>query len=193
MLVTSSIRRIFPTAVLILAAASAHSADNAPIRCVLSSPLSCPNTNYLSWSSGFAAAVTRFIGNGKADYFRPNQTLSWQALYGLGGPPDDRKSLLGGLFLFAACPAHDCAGQAAAVVLDDHGAIEAIGFSSFHCADKCDFDHRYLDFYVRRGPTADTLISALTEWGHGPGIRSLLHDPRVDDGLAGRTAIELLP
>jgi hypothetical protein len=190
---TSSVRRISFTAVLILGATSVQSADNAPIRCVVSDPLSCPNTNYLSWSPGFGAAVSRFIGSGKADYFRRNRTLSWQALYGLGGPPDPRKSLPGGLFLFAACPAHDCGGQAAAVVLDDHGAIEAIGFSSFHCADKCDFDHRYLDFYVRRGPTADTVISALTAWGQGPGIRSMLHDPKVDDGLAGRTTIELLP
>ena len=136
--------------------------------------------------------MTRFIGTGKVNYFRHDRALDWQALYGLGGPPDERKALPGGLFLFAACPAHDCGGQAAAIVLDAHGAIEGIGFSSFHCANRCDVDHRYLDFYVRRGATADTIMSALTEWGHGPAIRSLLQDPKVDDGLAERTTVKLL-
>jgi hypothetical protein len=87
---------------------------------------------------------------------------------------------LPGQYLFAACRGHDSEGQAAAIVLDAHGAIEGIGFSSFDCADRCDFDHRYLDFYVRRGLAADMVISALSQWGYGQGIRSLLHDPRVD-------------
>ena len=174
------------------AAVASDSAGAAPIHCVVSNPLSCPNTNYLSWSPGFGAAVTGFLGPKKADYFRANQTLSWQAQYGLGGPPDPRKSLPGGLFLFGACPPHDCAGQAAAIVLNDHGAIEGIGFSSFHCGGKCDFDHRYLDFYVRRGPTSDTVATILNEWGHGSGIRSMLHDPKVDDGLTARTTVELV-
>lgn len=186
----TSIRRTI--LVVFLGAASAHSGANSPIHCVISDPTSCPTTNDLSWSSGFEEAVTRFIGTTNVDYFRHDRALAWQALYGLGGPPSDRKALTSGLFLFAACPAHDCAGQAAAIVLDTHGAIDGIGFSSFHCANRCDVDHRYLDFYVRRGPMADTVISALTEWGHGPGIRSLLQDPKVDDGLAVRTTVKLL-
>jgi len=186
----SSIRNIFLMAVF--GAACMHSGANPPIRCVISDPTTCPTTNYLSWSAWFGHAVARFLGTTKVSYFRNDRALDWQALYGLGGPADDRKPLPAGLFLFAACPAHDCGGQAAAIVLGAHGAIEGIGFSSFHCADRCDFDRRYLDFYVRRGPTADTVVSALTEWGRGPHIRSLLHDPRVDNGLVERTTVQLL-
>jgi hypothetical protein len=153
----------------------------------MSNPLSCPNTNYLSWSAGFAEAVTRFIGDGKTSYFRRDAELSAQALFGLGGGPDERKSLPGGLFLFSACPAHECFGQAAAVVLDEQGIVKAIGFSRFHCAKRCDFEHRYLDFYVARGPTSDASISALSSWGTGSSIRALLQDPRVDDEIEGRT------
>ena len=183
----------FPAALYSVGAAVVpRSAQADPIHCVMTNPLSCPTTNDLSWSPGFAAAVTRFIGSKKVDLFRHNWTLSSQALYGLGGPPDARKPLPEGLFLFAACPAHNCAGQAAAIVLNGQGRIEGIGISSFHFAPGTDLDHRYLDFYVRRGPAADTVISALTDWGHGYGIRSFLHDPKVDDGLDGRTAIELL-
>jgi hypothetical protein len=186
----TSIRSAF--LITVLGATSVHSAANPPIRCLLRDPTSCPTTNYLSWSPGFEDAVTRFIGTTKVNYFRHDRALDWQALYGLGGPADDRKALPGGLFLFAACPAHDCGGQAAAIVLDAHGSIKGIGFSSFHCANRCDVDHRYLDFYVRRGPTADTVISALTEWGHGPAVQSLLQDPRVDDGLVERTTVKLV-
>jgi hypothetical protein len=85
-----------------LGAASVHSAANPPIRCVFGDPTSCPTTNDLSWSPGFADAVTRFIGTRKVSYFRHDRALNWQSLYGLGGPPDDRKALAGGLFLFAA-------------------------------------------------------------------------------------------
>ena len=175
-----------------LGAMSMHCAANPPIRCVLSDPTTCPTTNDLSWSPGFADAVTRFLGSSRVDYFRHDRALDWQALYGLGGPPDERKALPRGLFLFAACPPHDCGGQAAAIVLNGQGRIEGIGISSFHFAPGSELDHRYLDFYVRRGPNADTVISALTEWGHGPGIRSFLQNPNVDDGLADRTTVQLL-
>jgi len=174
------------------AAAVPRFADAAPIHCVISNPLSCPNTNYLSWSPGFEAALTNFLGTNRVDYFRHDRGLSWQAQYGLGGPPDSRKSLPGGLFLFAACPAHDCGGQAAAIVLNDRGTIQGIGFSSYHCGPQCDFDHRYLDFYVRRGPTADTVVSVLTGWGQGSSFDAMTYNPKANDGLAERTAIVLL-
>jgi hypothetical protein len=168
------------------------SADATPIQCRMSNPLTCSNTSDLSWSPGFAAAITRFFGNRRASVFQYNRTLSKQAQYGLGGPPDVRKALGGDLFLFAACPPHDCGGQAAAIVVSDHGAIEGVGFSSFHCAAKCDFDHRHLEFYVHRGPKADAVVSALTDWGRGPGVVAMLQNPTVDDDLAARTSVELL-
>lgn len=169
------------------AATAARAAAEVPVHCTLGTPLSCQNTGYLSWAPGFAAAITHFFGSRKASYFRGNGKLSSQALIGLSGPPDERKSVPGGLFLFSACPAHQCFGQAAAVVLDKEGIVEAIGFSSFHCGKRCDFEHRYLDLYVARGPNSDTIVSALLSWGTGSRIRALLQDPHLDDGIEGRT------
>jgi hypothetical protein len=186
-------RALTLAAMLAPAATLVDSADATPIHCSMTNPSSCPNTSDLKWSPGFAAAVTQFIGSKKVSYFRRNKPLSWQALYGFSGPPEERKSLPGGLLLFAACPAHDCAGQASAVVLDDHGIIKAIGFSSFHCGEYCDFDHRYLDFYVTRGPSVDTIIAALSAWGTGSNIQSMVQDPKADERIHGRVSIHLLP
>jgi hypothetical protein len=123
----------FPLVVSIMmsAAATVRSAPIAPIQRVLSNPLSCPNTNYLSRSAGFAEAATTFTCDGKASPFRRDAELSAQAPFGLGGGPDERKFLPSGLFLFAASRAHECFGQAAAVVLDKHGIVKTVGFSSF--------------------------------------------------------------
>jgi hypothetical protein len=181
------------SAIFMCAATIVQSAGAVPVHCTLSKPLSCPNTSYLSWSPGFAAAITQFFGSGKANYFRGDGTLSSQALFGLRGPPDERKAVPGGLFLFSACPAHQCFGQAAAVVLDKQGIVKAIGFSSFHCGKRCDFEHRYLDLYVAQGPNSDTNIFALLSWGTGSSIRALLQDPQIDDGIEGRTVTHPLP
>jgi hypothetical protein len=78
-------------------------------------------------------------------------------------------------------------------VLDKQGIVKAIGFSSFHCGEHCDFEHRYLDLYVARGPNSDTIISALLSWGTGPGIRALLQDPHADDGIEERAVTHLVP
>jgi hypothetical protein len=180
------------SAIFMCAATIVQSAGTVPVHCTLNKPLSCPNIGYLHWASGFAGAVTQFIGAGKASYFRRNGKLSSQALFGLSGPPDERKAMPGDLFLFSACPAHQCFGQAAAVVLDKNGIIKAIGFSSFHCAERCDFEHRYLDFYVDRGHNSDSINSALLSWGTGSTIRVLLEDPHVDDGIEARTATHLM-
>jgi hypothetical protein len=186
------IRVLFLSLILMSAVTDVRAAAEVPVHCTLSKPSSCPNTSYLSWSPGFSAAVTQFIGGGKASYFRRNGTLSSQALFGLGGPPDERKAVPGGLFLFSACPAHQCFGQAAAVVLDKQGIVKGVGFSSFHCGERCDFEHRYLDFYVARGPNSDSIISALLSWGTGSTIRVLVEDPHVDDGIEGRTVTHLM-
>ncbi len=168
-------------------------AAGTPVACALRDPLSCSNTNSLSWAPGFGAAISGFFGNRMASYFVGNTALSSQALDGLGGPPAERKSLSSGLFLFSACPAHNCGGQAVAVVLDNHGQIKAVGFSSFHCETQCDVDHRYLDFYVARGPMSDSIVSSLSAWGSSQSIRDALTDAHVDDGIAKRTVTHLVP
>lgn len=149
---------------------------NAPlIRCNVKNPTSCPNTNILSWSPGFAEAVRGFLGTGDVSYFRKDRPLTEQALFGLGGPPDPRMQLPGNLLLFGACPPHECAGQAAAIVVSVHGAIEGVGLVSYHCGTKCDLDHHYLDLYLRRGSLAGRAEHALYEWGGGSTVITALH------------------
>jgi len=164
--------------------------ESAPINCVLQNPLSCPSVNFMPpelWK-----AVSQFLRSEEGRYFPNERDLPSQAGYGLGGPPDDRKDLGGGMFLFAACPPHDCGGQAVAVVLDKRGVVKGFGFSSFHCgADSpCNFDHRYLDFYVRRDSNAVDVIAALSDWG----IHSVphVHDAKVNEGISERTITHYL-
>jgi hypothetical protein len=181
------------TGLCLLSAILAQAVASALDPCVMSKPSTCSDTSWLSWSPGFATAVKGFIGHTRVSYFRPKKTLSWQALYGLGGPPEERLRLPENRYLFSACPAHDCGGQAAAIILDDQGNIQAIGFSSFHCCEPhTDLNHRYLDFYVRRGASADILIAELKNWGTGSTITSMLHDPHDDDGIASRISTHLL-
>src|SRR5271166_1696657 len=156
------VRAIWLVAVLQLLAVMALRVASASDSCVMTKPSSCSNTSWLSRSPGFATKVKQFIGGSEVNYFRAAKTLTWQALYGLGGPPQERLPLPDNRHLFGACPAHDCGGQAAAIILDDYGTIEAIGFSSFHCCEPhTRLDHRYLDLYVRRGASADKLIAEL--------------------------------
>jgi hypothetical protein len=164
----------------------------SPIHCSIGDPTTCPSTSDLAWSPGFSAAITRFAGNKKVSYFRSNRSLSEQALSGLGGPPEERVELPGKRYLFSACPLHDCAGNAVAVILDAQGAIQALGFSSFHCEQKCDLSHRHLDFYLHQGARDESLVIALRAWGTGEQIRTLLHDPTVDDRINERTDIHFL-
>ena len=175
-------------AVLCLLSATLEQAVAAgPDPCVMSKLSTCSNTSMLAWSPGFGTAVKKFIGITRVSYFRHAKSLSWQALYGLSGPPEEPLRLPENRYLFSACPAHDCGGQAAAIILDDQGNIEAIGISSFHCCEPhVDLDHRYLDFYIRRGASADKLIAALKDWGTGSTVTSMLKDPHDDDGIAGR-------
>lgn len=193
-LMTSSPRVIRLAALCLFSALLAKAVASAPSPCVMSQPTTCSNTGWLHWSPGFSDKVKRFIGPAKVTYFRHNRSLSWQALYGLGGPPEERVPLPGHRYLFSACPAHDCGGQAAAIILDDRGEIEAIGFSSFHCCEPHpDLHHRYLDFYVTRGASAESLIAALREWGMGSTVTSMLQDAHLDDGIYNRISTHLLP
>lgn len=167
-------------------------ADAAPIHCSMRDPTSCPNTGFLHWSRGFSAAVKRFAGDNRVSYFQRELPLSAQALDGLGGPPQDRVDLPARRYLFSACPAHDCAGNATAIILDAHGRILALGFSSF-CETECDFANRRLDFYLHEPERDESLITALKAWGTGAWIKELHMDPSIDVGIEQRTYVHWLP
>lgn len=193
-LISSLLRVTNLASLFLLSAMLPQAAESRSDSCAMSAPLTCSNTSWLSWAPGFATAVIGFIGQTRVSYFRPKKSLSWQALYGLSGPPEERLTLPGSHYLFSACPVHDCGGQAAAIILDDEGNIEAIGFSSFHCCEPhTDLNHRYLDFYVRRGASAIMLIAELKNWGTGSTVTSMLNDRRDDDGIAGRISTHFLP
>jgi hypothetical protein len=74
------------------------------------------NTNQLSWDPEFADAVRSFFGELRDSHFSDGQKVADQALERLGGPPDDLKSLQDGLVLAAACKAHSCPEEGAAVI-----------------------------------------------------------------------------
>jgi hypothetical protein len=95
-------------------------------------------------------------------------------------------------FLFTACPARECGGSAAAVILNEYGQIEALGFSSYHCDTACD-DFRHLDFYVRKDGDNEALISELKAWGLGDPLKSTLWRPEADQGIESRVDVHLLP
>ena len=163
-----------------------------PGSCRLIDPSTCPNANELAKSSGFAQALGHFVNSAKANYFRSNRSLSEQALAALGGTPAQVVLLDDKRFLFAAVPSHDRGGDAAVVILNEFGQIQALGFSSFHCDVACE-DHRYLDFYVRKDTQDETVLAALKTWGTSERIRKSLWRSDADDGLDGRTAVHVLP
>ena len=179
---------------LVVALSGVRSAFSAPFNgCNLGQPSKCQSINDLRDAPGFSQALNKFFGSTKsASYFQAGLSLSDQAALGLGGPPADRMALPNGLYLFSACPPHDCAGNGAAVVLSGNGQIVAVGFSSFHCGKDCDIRHRYLDFYLRGSSCEDNIVAILEHWGLSRGVRSTLHDLSVDEGLDGRTSVHIL-
>ena len=160
--------------------------------CSLGHPARCATVNAVPQSE-LAAAVTRFVGSERVDYFRAGRPVAEQAMRGLGGPPDRTVQLPGDRFLFSACPPHDCGGNAVALIVAGDGRVLALGFSSFHCGRQCDIERRHLDFYVPQSGDAAQLVGWLTEWARGPRVASLVFRPSVDDGLEGRVAIHRVP
>lgn len=173
-----------------LVASAAGTVPSGP--CRLIDPTTCPNATELAKSSGFAQALGHFANSAKASYFRSNRSLSEQALTALGGTPDNVVLLEDKRFLFAAAPPHDRGGDAAVVILNEFGQIEALGFSSFHCDVSCE-DHRYLDFYVKKDTQDVTVLAALKTWGTSDKIHQSVWRSDADDGLDGRTAVHVLP
>lgn len=153
-------------AVLLLAVTPALAAPNP---CTLRALQACANTNQLVDDPQFEAALTRFLGEVRGDYFQPNAPLADQVREALHGPPDDRKGLATGDWLFTACRARSCP-EKGAVVVTQTGRILAAGLLNFHCRatpqgqTQCDKARR-LDIFVRPGEAdAGRLIQPLDAW-----------------------------
>ena len=172
------------------AASAAGSMPSGP--CRLIDPSTCPNTGELVHAQGFVQALGHFAEGMKVGYFKADRTLSEQAASALTGQSANVVVLDGKRYLFSGCPSHDCRGNAAAVVLNEYGQIEALGISSFHCGAQCD-DVRHLDFYIKTDAQDDTVVAALKAWGTSDNIRNGLFHPEADDGIAARTDVHLIP
>jgi hypothetical protein len=172
---------------------SVFAATAAPVGpCRMIDPSTCANANELARSNGFTQALGHFTGDSKVNYFRGNRSLNDQAMSALGGSSATVVELADKRFLFAACPARDCGGSAAAIIVNEYGQIEALGFSSFHCDTACD-DFRHLDFYVRKDGDNDTLVAALKAWGTGDALKRTVWRPEADEGIDSRTDVHTLP
>lgn len=172
---------------------SVFAATAAPVGpCRMIDPTTCANANELARANGFTQALVHFTGTSKVNYFRGSRPLDDQALSALGGSSAAVQELADKRFLFSACPARDCGGSAAAIIVNEYGQIEALGFSSFHCDTACD-DYRHLDFYVRKDGDNDTLIAALKAWGTGDALKRTMWRPEADDGIDQRMDVHTLP
>ncbi|WP_109127288.1 hypothetical protein [Dyella sp. C11] len=171
---------------------AATAAPQGPCRII--DPATCADANQLARASGFVTALGHFVGDSKVNYFRGNRSISEQAISALGGSAASVQvlSLADKHYLFSACPARDCGGSAAAVIVNEYGQIEAVAFSSFHCDTACD-DVRHLDFYVRKDGDNTPLIAALKAWGTGDPLKSTVWRPEADQGLDGRMDVHTLP
>ncbi|MET3652672.1 hypothetical protein [Dyella japonica] len=155
-------------------------------------PSTCANANQLAHASGFVTALGHFVGDNKVNYFRGSRSVSEQALSALGGSSATVQVLADNRYLFTACPARECGGSAAAIIVNEYGQIEALGFSSYHCDTACD-DFRHLDFYVRKSGDNVPLIAALKAWGMGDPLKSTLWRPEADQGIENRMDVHTLP
>jgi hypothetical protein len=153
-------------AVLLLAVTPAPA---APGHCTLTALQACANTNQLVDDPQFAGALRRFFGDARGDYLQPNAPLADQVAEALHGPPEDRKGLATGDWLFTACRAHSCP-EKGAVIVTQTGRILAAGLMNFNCRAsvqgqaKCEKARR-LDIFVRPGEAdAARLIQPLDAW-----------------------------
>lgn len=190
-------RNLLRIAVLVLLLSivpcSVFAATAAPVGpCRMIDPSTCANANDLARSNGFTQALVHFTGTAKVNYFRGNRGLNDQALSALGGSSATVQELADKRYLFSACPARDCGGSAAAVIVNEYGQIEALGISSFHCDTACD-DFRHLDFYVRKDGDNETLVAALKAWGTGDALKRTVWRPEADEGIDTRMDVHTLP
>jgi len=160
--------------------------------CRIIDPSTCANANQLAHANGFVTALGHFVGDDKVNYFRGSRSVSDQALSALGGSSATVQVLADNRYLFTACPARECGGSAAAIIVNEYGQIEALGFSSYHCDTACD-DFRHLDFYVRKDGDNQALIAALKAWGTGDPLKSTVWRPEADQGIENRMDVHTLP
>jgi len=178
---------------LLVVPASVWAATAAPVGpCRMIDPTTCANANQLARASGFATALGHFAGGSKVSYFQGNRSVSEQALAALGGSSPSVQTLANDRYLFSACPTRECGGSAAAIIVNEYGQIEALGFSSYHCDTACD-DFRHLDFYVRKDGDNATLVAALKAWATADALKSTMWRPDADQGLDGRINVHTLP
>ena len=160
--------------------------------CRIIDPSTCANANQLAHANGFVTALGHFAGDDRVNYFRGSRSVSDQALSALGGSSATVQLLADNRYLFTACPARECGGSAAAIIVNEYGQIEALGFSSYHCDTACD-DFRHLDFYVRKDGDNQALIAALKAWGTGDPLKSTVWRPEADQGIENRMDVHTLP
>lgn len=188
-------RKLLKLACLIALAWSASlsvSAATATGPCRLIDPSTCSDARQLVRANGFVQALSHFSGDTKASYFSTDRTLSSQALSAFGGTAAPVVPLADKRYLFSACPSRDCAGNAAAIVLNEYGQIEGVAFSSFHCETGCE-DYRHLDIYMRKEDQDAAVLAALKAWGTSENLRKTLPRPEADDGIDKRMDVHLLP
>lgn len=186
-------RIVFGVLLLAIVPCSLFAATAAPAGpCRIIDPSTCSNANQLTRASGFATALGHFTGDDKVNYFRGDRTISEQALAALGGSSPAVQVLADNHYLFSACPSRECGGSAAAVIVNEYGQIEALGFSSYHCNTACD-DFRHLDFYIRKDGDNTPLLAALKAWANGDALKSTMWRPEADQGIDGRTDVHTLP
>ena len=179
-------------AALAWGASFAAAAAAAPGPCRLIDPSTCSDAKELARANGFMQALSHFTGDVKASYFSTNRSVSAQALSAFGGAADRVVPLADKRYLFAACPSRECGGSAAAVVVNEYGQIEGLGFSSFHCETGCE-DYRHVDIYLRKDEQDDAVIAALKAWATSDKLRQPLTRADADEGIDKRMDVHLLP
>ncbi|RAO77077.1 hypothetical protein [Dyella jiangningensis] len=188
-------RKLFTLACLVALAWSASftvAAATATGPCRLIDPSTCADAKELARANGFTQALSHFTGGVKASYFSTDRTVSAQALSAFGGAADHVVPLADNRYLFAACPSRECGGSAAAIVVNQYGQIEGLGFSSFHCETGCE-DYRHVDIYMRKDSQDDTVVAALKAWATSDRLRQSVTRPEADEGIDKRMDVHLLP
>ena len=151
----------------LILAASSTSAPLA-VHCDVAHLAACRDTNVLTRSSGTTSAMTKFLGKHAADrvgYLYAGRLID-QISEALGGPPDERRDLPGGGYLFTACRPHSCL-EKGAVAFDASGHMTALAIVSFHCGGRhqpCS-SGATLDLFVRDDDGSTRAAeAAITTW-----------------------------
>jgi hypothetical protein len=188
-------RKLFKLACLVALAWSASftvAAATASGPCRLIDPSTCSDAKELARANGFTQALSHFTGDVKASYFTTNRSVSAQALSAFGNTADHVIALGDNRYLFAACPSRECDGSAVAIVVNEYGQIEGLGFSSFHCETGCE-DFRHVDIYMRKDSQDDTVVAALKTWATSDRLRQTVTRRDADEGIDKRMDVHLLP